>query len=265
VAALLVAVVLYQIVSGVTVLLIHDQLLPYRAVTMLWAAFGAAVPVALDGLRLGAIHVALPAQATGLLSRVAAVVGGAAILTLGAAQGADLASGPLAQHAHTLPRLAGAAAMTRYITGVTHKPPDELTILVGTIGGGEWRVGGPPARGPRSPVRELLATEPFYGFLPLRAHYGNPAAHVPERVALLQAAAACPRAACTTRVLTRSRFGPIDAAVLRRVRDGYLLFTQEDGFPKPRNIPIVFRRNSFSAPAWAYRDFGSDRVFVRRG
>jgi hypothetical protein len=64
--------------------------------------------------------------------------------------------------------------------------------------------------------------------------------------------------------LTHSRFGPIDAVVLRRVGAGYVLYAQADGFPLPRDVTIVFRRDSFSPATWAQRDFGTDRVFVRR-
>jgi hypothetical protein len=65
-------------------------------------------------------------------------------------------------------------------------------------------------------------------------------------------------------VLADSRFGPIDALVLRRVRDGYLLYGQEDSFPRPRTIAVLFGRSLLPPTLWATRDFGGDRLFVRK-
>jgi hypothetical protein len=172
------------------------------------------------------------------------VVAGTAIFLLGAAQGADLAGGPYSRAAHKKPSLGQTSAMSRFIKATTGRQPQDLTLLTG--------------------MKAILVTEPYYGFLPLRARYAHPEARLPERIAVLRAAAACPDPACTTRELTGSRFGPIDALVLARLPGGYRVQGQVDGFPQPRNVTITFRRKSFAPADWTSRDFGAYTVFVRR-
>ncbi|MEA2427474.1 MAG: galactan 5-O-arabinofuranosyltransferase [Thermoleophilaceae bacterium] len=234
VAGLLAGAVAYQLLSVLTLVLFHDQLQPHRAVTLLWAAYGAAVPVAYEALRrrgpvaLVVVALALPAA-----------------FALGAAQGSDLASGPLARAAHVQPDVAGADAISRFIAQTMGKGPDGLTIVSGN--------------------RLLLATHPYFGFLPLRARYAHPKAKVPERIAALRVAAACRDAACATGALTATGFGPVDALVLGRTPAGYRVRTDEDGFPAPRPVTITFRPGLFDPGVWARRDFGGYVVLVRRG
>src|SRR3954470_7589179 len=232
VAGALIGAIVYQGVSILSLVLFHNQLQPHRAVTMMWAAFGAAVPVALD--RLG---VRVPPR----LAAGVAAVALAAIFTLGAAEGTDLASGPLTAAAYERPHLKLANYLSDFIEQTTGKRPHQLTIASGS--------------------RVLLTTRPYYGFLPLRARYAHPEARVPERIALLRRAATCPDAACTTRALGERRFGPIDALVLRRTTAGYRLGTEEDFFPVPRRVAIYFRRASFDPAVWAARDIGVYTVF----
>jgi hypothetical protein len=244
VAGLLAGTVLYQLASVTSLLFAHNQLQPHRAVTMMWAAFGAAVPVAVEGLRIRAGFVKILPPA--LLRRLGAVLLALslpAIFVLGAAQGSDLAAGPYARAAYKRPNLAPAKAMTSFITQVSGKEPRQLTVLTG--------------------YRPILVTEPFYGFLPLRARYAHPEAHLPQRISVLRAAAACPDSACATGKLTRSRFGAIDAMVLARTPAGYRVQTQADGFPNPRPVTITFRRNSFAPSAWTRHDFGPYTAFAR--
>jgi hypothetical protein len=171
-------------------------------------------------------------------------VAGAAIFLLGAAQGADLAGGPYSRRAHERPNLAQTAAMSRFIKDTTGKQPQQLTVLTGT--------------------HAIMITEPYYGFLPLRARYAHPEARVEERFGVLRAAARCPDAACATTRLTRSRFGPIDAMILARTPGGYRVTGQVDAFPKPKNVSVEFPRRNLTSAAWVTRDFGPYRVFVRR-
>jgi galactan 5-O-arabinofuranosyltransferase len=264
VAALLAGTFLFQLASAVTLFLLRDQLEPYRALTMMWATFGAAVPVALDSFGTRAAPPGdVPASVWRLHARTAAVVAAAAIFVLGGAQGTDLATGKLSRRAHQRVDFAAATAISHYITGITHKRPDELTVLESFLGRPR-RMKRKHVAGVPSPAGLMLVTEPYYGFLPLRARFQSPDAHLAQRIAVVRAAAACRRAACTTRVLTHSPFGPVDAVVLRRVKGGYVLYGQTDGFPLPRDVTIFFRPSSFSPATWAQRDFGTDRVFVRR-
>jgi galactan 5-O-arabinofuranosyltransferase len=249
VAGVLAGTIAYQLISVTTLVLSHNQLQPHRAVTMLWATFGAAVPVAVESLRTGGGTLS---QAFGRvpspLRRAAAVttlaVAGAAVFLLGAAQGADLAGGPYSRRAHTKPALAQTAAMSRFIKDTSGKQPQQLTLLTGT--------------------HAILITEPYYGFLALRARYAHPKARLKDRVAVLRAAAACPDATCATAKLTGSRFGPIDAMILSRVPGGYRVIGQVDAFPNPKNVSVVFPRRNLDPGPWTTRDFGPYRVFVRR-
>jgi hypothetical protein len=111
---------------------------------------------------------------------------------------------------------------------------------------------------------DLLVTRPYYGFLPLRARYAHPEAHLFQRIEVLRTAAACPDPACTSRALTGSKFGPIDALVLARTPFGLRIKTQEDTFPQPTPIQIFFRPRNFSPVAWARRNVGGYVVLVRR-
>jgi galactan 5-O-arabinofuranosyltransferase len=246
VAGVLAGTVLYQLVSLTSLVVSHNQLQPHRAVTMMWSTFGAAVPVALEGLRSrdGGFSRLLPLPVRNAVAVTTLAVAGIAIFLLGAAQGADLAGGPYSKAAHKQPNLGQAAAMSRFIEATTGKQPQDLTVLTG--------------------VRAILVTEPYYGFLALRARYAHPEARLPERVAVLRAAAACPASACTIEKLTGSRFGPIDALVLARLPGGYRVQGQVDGFPQPKNVTITFRRNSFGPADWTSRDFCDYTVFVRR-
>jgi hypothetical protein len=141
--------------------------------------------------------------------------------------------------------LASSQATSRFITSTTGRRPDQLTLL--------------------TEDHALLVTEPYFNFLPLRARYAHPEAQVPQRVAVLQRAAACPDAACTARALERSSFGRIDALVLAREADGYRIDAQEDGFPEGRIVPIVFRPDQLGHRFWTRRAIGDYVVFVRQG
>src|SRR4051812_15928611 len=152
VAGLLLGTIAYQLISVTTLVLAHNQLQPHRAVTMMWATFGAAVPVAFDrralprALAAAALALAIPAT-----------------FVLGAAEGSDLAAGPLTVAAHSALDLAPSQATSRFITRTTGRRPDQLTLL--------------------TEDHALLVTEPYYNFLPLRARYAHPEANVPQRVA----------------------------------------------------------------------------------
>jgi hypothetical protein len=245
VAGVLVGTVLYQFVSVTSLVFTHNQLQPHRAVTMMWATFGAAVPVALETLqRRGGVVRSLPPPVRRAAAATTLVVAGVAIFLLGAAQGADLAGGPYSRLAYARPGLAETAAMSRFIEDTTGKRPQQLTLLSGS--------------------HPILITEPYYGFLPLRARYAHPEARLSERFDVLRAAAACPDADCTTRTLEESRFGRIDALILARTAGGYRVRGQEDAFPEPVNVEVRFRRDNFTPAAWIWRDVGPYRVFVLR-
>jgi galactan 5-O-arabinofuranosyltransferase len=235
VAGLLLGTVAYQLVSVATLVFAHNQLQPHRAVTMMWATFGAAVPVAVDrgrravprALAVAALALAVPAT-----------------FVLGAEEGSDLAAGPLTVAAHTPVNLAHSEAISRFITDTTGKPPDQVTLL--------------------TEDHALLVTQPYYDFLPLRARYAHPDADVTQRIAVLRAAAACLDASCAARTLEHSRFGPIDALVLAREPSGYRVDGQEDAFPDPREIQILFRGDQLDRAFWNRRAVGDYTVFVRR-
>ena len=83
-----------------------------------------------------------------------------------------------------------------------------------------------------------------------------------QRIGVLRAASACPDAGCTERTLEDSSFGPIDALVLAREGRVYRVDGQEDAFPDPREIPILFRRNQLPQALWTRRRIGDYAVFV---
>jgi galactan 5-O-arabinofuranosyltransferase len=246
IAAVLVGTVLYQLLSIATLTFLHAQLQPHRAVTMMWVAYGAAVPVAFESL-IGAGGLRRWASPPVLRAVTAAIVAVAipATLVLGADQGADLAAGPFSRAAHSRPvPLAQINAISGFITKTTGKRPRALTLV---------------ADDPR-----ILITRPYFGFLPLRARYAHPEADLPGRIGVLRAAAACATPACTTDRLTSSRFGAIDALELARQPGGFRVDGQVDGFPSPHRRVVTFRPGSFDAATWAKRDFGLYTVFVRR-
>jgi galactan 5-O-arabinofuranosyltransferase len=250
VAALLAGTIAYQLLSVAALVVAHQQLQPHRAVTMLWATLGAAVPVALgSAARDGDPTVGWrarwspPVAPRALLAGLVAVVV-LAVFGLGAAQGTDQASGPFSRAAHHPVDLAPTDAIARFITTTTGRRPQQLTVL--------------------SADPTLLVTRPFYGFLALKARYAHPRAQLGQRIGVLRAATACPDAACALRRLTRTPFGPIDAIVLRRTPFGLAIQTERDDFPEPTPITITFRPRLLTGPAWVRRDVGPYAVFARR-
>jgi galactan 5-O-arabinofuranosyltransferase len=245
VAGLLVGAVGYQLLSVATLVFAHNQLQPHRAVTMMWATFGAAIPVALEGFSpnhgLGRLLQAPLPRVFGLLAAVVAVP---AVFALGSLQGSDLASGPFSREAHEPVALGQAREMSSFITQTTGRRPDKLQIVSGD--------------------HALLVTQPYYGFLPLRARYAHPDAHLAQRIEVLRAAARCPDAACTAAILEHSKFGRIDALVLARNFGRLRIETEEDKFPESVPIAIDFRQNQFPPKFWVRKRIRGYKVVVLR-
>jgi galactan 5-O-arabinofuranosyltransferase len=245
VAGVLLGGVAYQLVSVATLVFAQNQLQPHRAVTMMWATFGAGLPVAIDGFRsdngLGRL---LQPPLPRVFGTLAAVVAVPTVFVIGSTLGSDLAGGPFSREAHERPALAQTRAISSFITSTTGKRPDQLTILAGN--------------------RALLVTKPYYGFLPLRARYAHPEAHLEQRIGVLRAAARCPDPACTTRTLEGSRFGRIDALVLARSFGRLRIQTQLDRFPEPVPISIDFRPRLFAPTDWVGSRMGGYKVLVLR-
>lgn len=247
VGVLLGATIGYQLLSVTTLVFSENQLQPHRAVTMMWATLGAAVPVALEGMsRSGTLGAQLPPAATRAVALVIAVIAIPATFVLGAAQGRDLSTGPLTVGAHDPVDMRTPYEIGRYITNATGRPATDLTVLTDDRG------------------RGVLVTQPFHGFLPLGARYAHPEARLGRRVRAVRAMAACQTMACTTRALTVTGFGPVDAVVLTRTGTGVQLTAQLDHFPLPRFDVIAFRPALFDRNVWARRWFGDLLVLVRR-
>jgi galactan 5-O-arabinofuranosyltransferase len=245
VAALLAGGVIYQLISVATLTFAHNQLQPHRAVTMMWATFGAAIPVALEAYNgdrgWGKLLAAPLPRVFGLLAAVVAVP---AVFALGSAQGSDLSSGPFAREAHERPALAQTRVISSFITQTTGKRPDQLVVLSGDHG--------------------LLVTKPYYGFLPLRARYAHPEAHLHQRLEVLRATSRCPDPSCAVRTLENSRFGRIDALVLARNFGFLRIQTEEDKFPESVPISIDFRQDLFPPRYWVRKRVGGYKVVVLR-
>lgn len=245
VAGLLVGAVAYQLVSVATLVFANNQLQPHRAVTLMWATFGAAIPVALEAFSPGrGLGKLLQPPLPRVFGTLAAVVAIPAIFMLGSAQGSDLASGPFSREAHERPALSQANAISNFITQTTGKPPDKLTIVAGG--------------------HALLVTQPYYGFLPLRARYAHPDAHLAQRIEVLRAAARCPGPKCTVDTLEHSKFGHIGALVLARNFGKLRIDTEEDRFPESVPIAIDFRPKQFGPGYWVRRTIGGYVVLVHR-
>jgi galactan 5-O-arabinofuranosyltransferase len=245
VAGVLVGAVLYQLVSVATLVFAQNQLQPHRAVTMMWATIGAALPVALESfsLKRGLGRLMQPPLPR-VFATLAAVVAVPAIFVLGSAQGSDLTSGPFAREAHERPGLSQTRAISSFITQATGKRPKELTLVAGD--------------------HALLVTQPYYGFLPLRARYAHPDAHLAQRIEVLRAAARCPGPKCTVDVLEHSKFGHIGALVLARNAGKLRIETEEDKFPESVPITIDFRPKQFGPGYWIRRTIGGYVVLVHR-
>jgi len=245
-AGLLAGTVLYQLLSVTSLVFSENQLQPHRAVTMMWAALGAAIPVALEGIpRGGRLARELPPATLRLVTTLAAVMAVPAAFLLGAAQGKDLVSGPLTVGAQDPVNLVQANAISHFITQTAGRPPQDLTIV--------------------TDAKDVLVTHPYWGFLGLSARYAHPEAHQAARVRVLERAADCATAACATRLLTTNRFGPIHAMVLRRTVLGYEVETQVDAFPAPRILTIDLAPRLLPPSVWTRARFGADTVFVRTG
>jgi len=245
VMALLVATVVYQLLSVVSLVFTENQLQPHRAVTMMWATLGAAVPVALEGFtRTGTPARSLPTATLRTVAGAIAVVAVATTFVLGARQGTDLATGPLTIGAHDPVDLETPREMNRFITATTGRRPQDLTLLGG--------------------ANALLVTRPYNGFLSLSARYAHPEARLPQRVRAVENAAECPDARCTTRALTHTGFGRIDAIVMTRTPVGIELHTQLDAFPLPRLVTISFPAGHLARRVWAQRRYGESVVYARR-
>ena len=246
VAAVLIGAVLYQLLSVATLVFLHDQLQPHRAIVLLWAAYGAAIPVALDGLRerggMGLPRLR-PPVAAGVLATVAALAV-ATSFALGSAQASDLVGGPLTQAAHKPVRFGWVKYLSEFITTTTGKKPHQLQVV--------------------SDSTALLVTRPYWGYLPLGARYAHPAAELDRRIAVLQSAAACPDAACTSRKLGKTPFGRVDALVVTRAGADYLIHTEKDAWPRPEAVVILFQRKNFDPSVWAVRHFTKFTALVRR-
>lgn len=247
VAALLVGAVVYQLISVATLVFAQNQLQPHRAVTMMWATFGAAVPVALEAFNskrgLGKLLTPPLPRVFGLLAAVVAIP---AVFVMGAAQGSDLVSGPYARKAHDRPALAQSRLMSSFITHQTRKRPDQLVIVA------------PQGN------HALLVTKPYWGFLALRARYAHPEAHLHQRIAVLRATSRCPDASCAVRTLEGSKFGRIDALIFARDLGLLRIQTQEDVFPKSVPVTILFRQGLFPPKYWVRKRFGGYKVVVLR-
>ncbi len=246
VAALIGGTILYQLISVATLVWANNQLQPHRAVTMMWATYGAAVPVAIEALRRydGPGRRLLEPPVARVLAIAAAVAAIPAAFVIGSQQGGDLAGGPFAREAHNRPALAQSRLIADFINHSAGKPARKLTILSGD--------------------HTLLIMRPYYGFLPLRARYAHPEAHLHQRIGVLRAAARCGNPACVARTLERSKFGRLDALVLADTPLGFRVDTQEDRFPEPKPVQIYFKRGSFAIPFWIKKSFPGYRVFVRR-
>jgi hypothetical protein len=175
---------------------------------------------------------------------LAAVVAVPAVFILGSTQASDLASGPFSREAHERPPLAQSRQISNFITQSTGKRPNQLTILSGDHG--------------------VLVIKPYFGFLPLRARYAHPDAHLAQRIALLRAAARCPGPKCTADTLEHSKFGQLGALVLARNLGFLRIDTEEDTFPEPTPISIDFRPQQFGPGYWMRRRVGGYVVLVHR-
>jgi hypothetical protein len=202
--------------------------------------------VALEGFtRPGSLAGGLPPPAARAAAIVLAIVAATATFVLGARQGTDLATGPLTIGAHDPVDMDMPREMSGFIVTTTGRRPQDLTLLSGG----------------KDPV---LITQPYNGYLPLSARYAHPEAQLERRVSVVEAAAECPDAACTTRALTQTPFGPVDAVLVTRTSIGYELLTQVDAFPVPRLVTIDFAPSSFDPLVWASQSWGHFVVFARR-
>ena len=246
VGAVLIGAVLYQLLSVATLVFFHDQLQPHRAVVLLWVTYGAAIPVALEGLREGA-GMSLPRLRPPVAFGAAAAIVALAVGTtfaLGSAQASDLVGGPLTRAAHNPVRFGWVKYLSDFITTTTGKKPHQLQVV--------------------SDSEALLVTRPYWGYLPLSARYAHPAAKLDQRIEALQAAAACPDAACTSEKLRSTPFGRVDALVVSRAGGDYLIHTERDAWPRPEGVLILFPRRNFDPSVWAVRHFSKFTALVRR-
>jgi galactan 5-O-arabinofuranosyltransferase len=245
VAGVLVGCVIYQLVSAATLVFANNQLQPHRAVTMMWATFGAGVAVAIDSFETDSgLGRYLTPELPRVFGRMAAVVALPAVFILGSTMGTDLISGPFTREAHDRPALQQSRDISKFITDTTGRKPDKLVVLSGD--------------------HALLVMKPYFGFLPLRARYAHPEAHLAQRIEVLRAAARCPDAACTAHVLEHSKFGRIDALVLARNFGLLRIETEEDTFPEPTPIAIDFKPHLFKPRFWVSRRIRGYKVFVLR-
>jgi len=242
-----ISTILYQVLSALMLVVLHQQLLAFRAAVLFLVVVGASVPLGLDALTAGG---GLRRQETVPIDTIRAVptvVAGVLLLPLfsiAVAYASPLFNGDSAQRAHPRFDPRGPDALHQVIVDNAGAPAQNLVVA--------------------SADPTLVVLYPFWSFVPWNIHYAHPRAQVPERVQNLQRAAACPDASCFDSVMAASPFGHIDAFVLRQDQQGLLgLDTQLPGFPTPAAVSIKLDSRVFAPERWKRVEAAGYVVYVR--
>jgi hypothetical protein len=112
---------------------------------------------------------------------------------------------------------------------------------------------------------DVLAVEPYYGFVQWQVYYSHPAGEFPDRIEFLRQLAGSASPEAFARDSADNRFDSIDAFVLASI-DGELVFNfRDDNFPRGAKAgTVAFDRSLFSSSAFELVDFGDIVVAVRR-
>lgn len=231
-----------------------QTLLPFRLEPVLLAVFAVAGVLGLAEL-VRRLRPRVPPAHAGSVTTVAVVLALAAALSLVQTAPSDSrayehyypsgrtplgASDPARAQAWT-------DELTRTITAMTGRDPEELVVLSGYTG--------------------LLSFVPFHGFQMSTPHYANPLADHDGRAAAIQAWATAPDPAALAAALDRSPYRPPAVFVLSRGEDGTLHLPQaRDRFPREPNIAmydVTFRPEQFAGPEFRTRTVGPFLVAMR--
>jgi hypothetical protein len=112
---------------------------------------------------------------------------------------------------------------------------------------------------------DVLALNPYYGFVQWQVYYAHPASQFRARIAFLRAQAAADSPEEFARLTAGNPFEPIDAFVLEDAGDTVEFRFRDDNFPYGAKLGLIaFPRSLFAPEAFDLVDLGDVVVAVRR-
>lgn len=209
-----------------------------------------------------AAHAAARSPAARLTDVRVAALALAAVVSLAAAHGflTRIAASELTRLAHTTPLPDGSLPR--------HAPPEArpATVAANAIRDAlDSHFAGPGHAVIVSTRADVLALNPYYGFVQWQVYYAHPASQFRARMAFLRTLAAAGTPVELARLCRANSFEPIDAFVLEDGGDTLAFRFRDDNFPYGAKPGVVeFPRMLFASGAFEVVDLGDVVVAIRR-